>query len=186
MLFISIRKVGMKGLVIFLIKMLLFVPSAAPANIPSELKFAGSGNVFYKGIIKVYEAELFISDNAVSTNVLDSDVSRCLKLEYTVDLVAEKFVFAAEKILKRQHDGVTLTSIEQYLTQFHSAYQNVAAGDIYRMCFDAATQTMSLQLNGAPLIKVQSGAFARIYFGIWLGEKTPISNRLRKNLLKNL
>lgn len=40
------------------------------------------------GVIKVYDAELSVSPDATRANVLDASVSRCLKLDYAVELTA--------------------------------------------------------------------------------------------------
>ena len=156
------------------------------ANNPPSLKIAGQGKALYMRVIKVYDAELSVSDNAVRNNVLSAGVSRCLRLDYAVDLTADKFVLAAERVLQRQHDASTLAQIQPQLEQFHAAYQDVKKGDVYRMCYTAATQTTSLSLNGETLVQVNSDTFAKHYFGIWLGEKRPIAQRLRKDLLKRL
>ena len=162
------------------------LPLTVAAVIPADLQTAGKGEALYLGVIKVYDAELFVSPDASRTTVLDAEVSRCLTLDYAVELSADKFSLAAETVLKRQHDAATLASIQPQLDQLHAAYVDVKAGDVYQMCYDAKAQTTRLQLNGKAVTQVKSAAFAAVYFGIWLGEKQPIAQALRESLLKGL
>ncbi|WMP17582.1 chalcone isomerase family protein [Thiothrix lacustris] len=169
-----------------LLTMLLLAPLSVMAKLPADLKTVGQGDAFYLSVIKVYNASLAVGNNATRTNVLEADVSRCLTLDYAVDLSADKFALAADTILKRQHDTATLQSINPQLAQLHNAYQDVKVGDIYQMCYDAKQQTTRLLLNDKPLTSVKSAEFANVYFGIWLGEKQPITQALRESLLKGL
>ncbi|UOG90887.1 MAG: chalcone isomerase family protein [Candidatus Thiothrix sulfatifontis] len=162
------------------------LPLSVWANIPAGLQTAGKGEALYMGVIKVYDAELSVSPGATRANVLDASVSRCLKLDYAVELTADKFTLAAETVLKRQHDAATLAKIQPQLDQLHAAYVDVKPGDIYQMCYDTKTQATSLLLNGKAVTQVKSAAFAQVYFGIWLGEKQPIAQELREQLLTGL
>lgn len=158
----------------------------AGANVPAGLQTIGKGEARYLGVIKVYDAELAVNPNASRAMVLDAGVSRCLTLEYSVDLSADKLILAAETVLKYQHDAKTLTAIQPQLEQLHTAYRDVQAGDVYRMCYDSKTRTTRLQLNGNTVANVPSAEFARVYFGIWLGNKQPIAQELREALLRGL
>lgn len=169
-----------------LLAALLLTPGMGSANVPVGLKPVGQGEAFYLKVIKVYDAQLSVSSNASRDTVLDANVSRCLKLDYAVDLTADKFALAADTILKRQHDAATLQQLKPQLEQLHRAYQDVKPGDVYQMCYDAKQQTTTLLLNGKTLTKVKSAEFASAYFGIWLAEKQPIAQRLRSDLLRSL
>jgi len=162
------------------------LPLSVWANIPAGLQTAGKGEALYLGVIKVYDAELSVSPDTSRATVLDAGVSRCLKLDYAVELTADKFTLAAETVLKRQHDAATLAKIQPQLDQLHTAYVDVKPGDIYQMCYDTKTQTTSLLLNGKVMTRVKSAEFAEVYFGIWLAEKQPIAQELREQLLKGL
>lgn len=170
----------------FLSLALCCLPLNVWANIPTGLQTVGTGEARYLGVIKVYDAELAISPAASRATVLDADVSRCLKLDYTVDLTTDKFILAAETVLQRQHTAAILTQVQPQIEQLHQAYQDVKTGDVYQMCYDAKAQTTSLLLNGKAVTRVPSAAFAQVYFGIWLGEKQPIAQELREALLQGL
>ncbi|OQX15092.1 MAG: hypothetical protein BWK73_07885 [Thiothrix lacustris] len=166
--------------------MLCCLPLSVWANVPAGLQTAGKGEALYMGVIKVYDAELSVSPEATRANVLDAAISRCLKLDYAVELTADKFTLAAETVLKRQHDAATLAKIQPQIEQLHAAYADVKPGDSYQMCYDAKTQSTSLLLNGKTMTQVKSADFAQVYFGIWLAEKQPIAQELREQLLTGL
>lgn len=165
---------------------LLLTTGAASASVPAGLKVSGQGEVLYLGLIKVYDATLSVSNNANRANVLAADVSRCLKLDYVVELSADKFELAANTILERQHDAATLERFQPQISKLHGSYQAVSKGDHYQMCYDAHNQTTSLLLNGNNLVSIPSAEFAELYFGIWLGDTKPVSLALREDLLKGL
>lgn len=170
----------------YLLFLTLFFSYIAQADVSTELKVVGQGEVHYMGVIKVYDAKLSVSNNATAANILAANVSRCLQLDYAVDLTADKFVLAANTILERQHDTAPLQRLKPQIDQLHNSYQPVKKGEQYQMCYDARTQTTSLQLNGQSLVSIKSPEFAELYFGIWLGETKPVSSTLRNNLLQNL
>lgn len=66
----------------------------------------------------------------------------------------------------------------------HNAYQDVQKGDSYYLCYDAQQHQTTLTLNDTKLVTVPSAEFAKVYFGIWLGEIKPIDERLRERLLR--
>jgi hypothetical protein len=169
-----------------LLAALLLIPITGLANVPAGLKPVGTGEAFYLKVIKVYDASLSVSSNASRDTVLDATVSRCLTLDYAVDLTADKFALAADTILKRQQNAATLQQLKPQLEQWHGAYQDVKLGDVYQMCYDAKQQASTLVLNAETLTTVKSAAFASVYFSIWLGEKQPIAQVLREELLEGL
>lgn len=162
------------------------VPLLAFASIPSGLQVVGKGEARYLGVIKVYDAELAVSESATRASVLNPEVSRCLKLHYAVDLTKDKFVLAADTVLKRQHAAETLAKVQAQVEQLHAAYADVKAGDVYQLCYDAQQQTTTLLLNAKTVVSVPSAEFAQVYFGIWLGEQRPIAQELREGLLQGL
>ena len=160
--------------------------SQAQAMTPTNLQLAGKGNGFYKGVIKVYQAELTVSPQASRQTVLSPDILRCLQLDYAVDLEADKFILAANTVLERQHSPATLQRVKPFIEQLHASYQDVRKGDRYRLCYNAVNQTTHLSLNNQTLVTLSSPEFAQVYFGIWLGEYQPLAQTLREELLRNL
>lgn len=170
----------MPRLLILLVAAWLGIMSPAQA----ELAFKVKGEVFYRGLIKVYDASLYVDTTATASNLLDANTSRCLKLDYVVKLDRDKFIQAANVVLKRQHQPDTLAKVQSSIEQLHAAYQPVVSGDTYWMCYRAGNQTTELRLNEQPLVELADSAlFAQIYMGMWLAEYKPISKKLRNTLL---
>ncbi|SHO43689.1 chalcone isomerase family protein [Desulfopila aestuarii] len=150
----------------------------------SEMVRVGSGEIRYLGLIKVYDASLYLNaEQARTQQVLDSDVSRCLKLDYDVSLKVEHFVEGAETIMAKQHNQATIEAVRPEIDMLHQAYRDVEPGDSYFLCYDSKSGVTSLALNAQQLVAVESPQFAELYFGIWLGEKNPIDTKLRDQLL---
>ncbi len=164
----------------------LLLSSPLSATMPAGLELSGSGEIRYLGIFKVYGVSLYASRNSSPDNILQPNNSRCLQLEYTVELSVENFIEAADTILARQHDQQTLASVRKELNLLHASYRDVDEGDRYQLCYDAATETTHLIFNGRELVAIPSALFAEVYFGIWLGKTNPIDVELRADLLSGL
>ncbi|MBT8333627.1 MAG: hypothetical protein HKP41_04160 [Desulfobacterales bacterium] len=176
----------MKLIYCLIITMTLLSFGSAAARIPQELSLSGTGEIHYLGFIKVYDASLFAPPDAMKKDILADDCSRCLKLDYAVNLSVDNFIEAGEKILQKQQSETILASIKPQLDLLHQNYRDVKKNDTYTLCYDAAKQQTSLNLNGNTLVTIPSTKFAAIYFGIWLGEENPIDQGLRSRLLAGL
>lgn len=177
----------MSRLKIFCIISLLLSLLGFTASAQTALSFKVKGEVFYRGLIKVYDASLYVDETATANNLLDANTARCLKLDYVVDLDKDKFIQAANVVLKRQHQPDTLKTVQAQIDQLHAAYQAVKSGDTYWMCYYTANQITELRLNDKLLVDIPNSAnFASIYMGMWLAENKPISKKLRRKLLDSL
>ena len=143
----------------------------------------GKGEVRYMGLIKVYDASLFASQTTTGGKVLDTEISKCLILNYAVPLTIDKFIRGAEMVLQRQHSKEDLRAVRQQIDALHVQYRDVQEGDSYTLCYDAASSTTTLSLNNEELVHIVSVDFARFYFGIWLGPYAPLDEGLRDDLL---
>lgn len=148
-----------------------------------EMTLRGRGMIKYLGLIQVYDAALYTKHPGDTANILDPEISKCLRLDYKVSLSPENFIKGANTILKRQHLPETLNRIEQEISTFHEVYRPVAEGDHYQLCYDGDKKVTTLLLNQKELISIESSEFGNIYLGIWLGPKEPIDEELRDNLL---
>jgi hypothetical protein len=166
----------------FLTAMLLFLPTTSMA-IPDDMKMVGEGKAKYLGMITVYDAALYTREKRAPTDILSPEVSRCLKLDYAVEVSAEDFIKAADTILHRQHDKERLRRVEAEINELHRSYSKVAKGDNYTLCYDAAAKSTTLYRNRVLQVEIVSEEFAEIYFGIWLGPQEPLSDSLRNRLL---
>ena len=136
------------------------------------------GEVRYLKMIKVYDISLFSPSKITANNILDANVSKCLILDYAVNLSVDKFRLATTKVLNRQHSPDYLKSIQKPLETFQSAYKPVKKGDSYKLCYNGSNQFMRLELNNNKLIEIKSAELAKAYLGIWLSKNKPISGPL--------
>ncbi|MGB3211462.1 MAG: chalcone isomerase family protein [Desulforhopalus sp.] len=151
---------------------------------PSEMIEVGSGEVRYMGIIKVYDAALFVSEKVPGVMIQTGQISKCLKLDYAVSLTVDDFIKGAATVLQRQHSVEKINTVEKEIDMLHRSYRDVEKGDFYTLCYDASSSTTTLALNSEELVNIDSADFARLYFGIWLGPVAPLSERLRDDLLR--
>lgn len=174
----------MKYMITVMITILFFTGHGLAER--TSLKEVGSGTVRYMGFIKVYTATLYTEPEVDRSTLMSENSTKCLTLHYKVSVKAEDIITAAETILKRQHDDATLQKVQPAIDELHNSYRDVGDGDIYSLCYENAAQQSSLELNGEQLVVINSPLFAQIYFGIWLGERAPISTKLRNMLIKQL
>ncbi len=162
-------------------------PDGAYANsIPPEMQKLGKGQAYYLKFIKVYDATLYWLENTEERNILSSDVSKCLNLEYSVDVGKDDFIKAANSVLHRQFSKEQLAVVDREIEILHQGYQDVRDGDNYTLCYNSIEKVTDLTLNGSKLVTVSSTAFAEIYFSIWLGKINPLDENLRNDLLAGL
>lgn len=175
---------------ICIILVLLFLPGledSAYANpIPSEMQKLGKGQAYYLRFIKVYDATLYGLGSTEKKNILSSDVSKCLNLEYTVNVGKDDFIKAANSVLNRQFTQEQLTPVSSEIEALHQGYRDVRDGDRYTLCYNSIKKTTSLSYNGSKLVAINSPTFAEIYFSIWLGSSNPLDKKLRDDLLAGL
>ncbi|CAA6827940.1 MAG: Unknown protein [uncultured Thiotrichaceae bacterium] len=157
------------------------------ANIPEQLTKSVTGEVRYLGFIKVYDATLYTQANATPENLLLPEVSRCLKLNYAVDLSKDKFILATKTVLERQNTAEDLGRVAKQMQLVNNSYTDIKKGDRYVMCFDRTSQHTKLYLNEKPVLSLaKSAEFAKVYMGMWLANKQPISVSLRNTFMNHM
>jgi len=172
--------------IISLIGILLFcLVSANAAASYKQWPMINKGEVRYLKMIKVYDISLYSPSKITAANVLNANVSKCLKLDYAVDLTVDKFRLATTKILKRQHSPGYLKTIQKPLETLQSAYKPVKKGDSYNLCYNGSNQFMRLEWNDQKLVEIKSAELAKAYLGIWLSNNKPISGPLYNRFFKN-
>jgi len=150
-----------------------------------NMQLLGKGEAYYLKFIKVYDAALYGEDLVEKKDILDKNISKCLLLQYSVDIGADDFITAANTVLARQFSTKQLGEVSRELEILHGGYQDVKKGDQYTLCYFKAAETTTLALNGEELVAVSSADFSEIYFSIWLGKTNPLDEKLRTNLLAN-
>jgi hypothetical protein len=178
----------MKNIYLILL-ILITVPQFSLAkvnNILPGLEKTGTGTVKYLGIFKVYDAELYTPPELQLNAILNEETSRCLVLHYDLELSAGDIIKGANAVLKRQNSQEILDKASKHIETLHNSYTSVQSGDSYTLCYDSTTNSTHLLFNDEEVVSIDSTDFARIYFGIWLGSREPISDSLRDNLLAQL
>lgn len=97
---------------------------------------------------------------------------------YTQNIPEWAFKRAATHLLKR---NVKDPNIQAVFNPISDLYRPVRSGDLYRLKYTHATQTLSLSLNRKNLGQLQH-PLAQQYFNIWLGPQ-PFSAKLKQQLL---
>ena len=143
------------------------------------------GEVRYLSIFKVYDIGLYSPGKVTSKNILNKNISKCLKLDYVVNLTEDKFRLATFEILQRQHSAEYLQKIKVPLEQLQSAYKPVKKGDTYTLCYNGKNKIISLVLNDKKLTEIKSAELAKAYMGIWLSDNQPISMPLYRTFFSN-
>lgn len=160
--------------------------SSAVSAVLGDMQKVGQGKVYYLGFIEVYDASLYSSELTGAKDVLSGNVSKCLHLEYTVDIGRKDFVKAANIVLNRQFSEEQLALVDSDIESLHQGYRDVRDGDSYTLCYSSTEKVTSLSYNGEVLVSVDSPGFAEIYFSIWLGKRDPLDETLRDDLLAGL
>jgi len=160
------------------------VSSSAMASY-KKWPLVSKGEVRYMKMIKVYDISLFSPTKINAVNILNPNVSKCLKLDYAVSLSVDKFRLATTKVLNRQHKPDYLKSIQKPLETLQSAYKPVKKGDSYNLCYNGSNKFMRLEMNDKKLIEIQSEELAKAYLGIWLSDNKPISKPLYNSFFAN-
>ena len=97
---------------------------------------------------------------------------------YTQNIPEWAFKRAATHLLKRNLKDPKIPALFNPITDL---YRPVRSGDLYRLKYTHATQTLSLYLNRQNLGQLQH-PLAQQYFNIWLGPQ-PFSAKLKQQLL---
>lgn len=166
--------------IVFLLTNIVFFSILSSTAIASYKKWplVHKGEVRYLKMIKVYDISLFSPSKVNADNILDPNVSKCLKLDYAVSLSVDKFRLATNKVLNRQHNPDYLKSIKVPLETLQSSYKPVKKGDTYNLCYNGSNKFIRLELNDQKLVEIQSAELAKAYLGIWLSKNKPISSPL--------
>ncbi len=101
-----------------------------------------------------------------------------IDFSYTQNIPEWAFKRAATHFLKRNERESKHLIVLDRITQL---YKPVKPGDLYRLSYQAETQTLTLMLNQQVLGNLQH-PLAQQYFNIWLGSQ-PFSAKLKQQLL---
>lgn len=168
---------------IIIVLLFTFLAATAHSGSVDSMTLHGAGEAYYLKFIKVYDAALYTAQPASVEQIQRGEVSKCLLLQYDVSLKQKDFVKAANTVLARQFAAEQLEMVRRELQELHESYVDVQDGDQYSLCYDSQERSTTLSYNNTELVRIHSKQFAEIYFSIWLGEKSPLDDTLRDNLL---
>lgn len=146
----------------------------------SRLPLRGRGLVRYLGVIKVYDAALYVKPGVGGSDLIAASTPRCIELAYATRVGRNDFAKAAWVTLKDQHDESTLDRIRPKIDALHAMFEDVDDGDRYRLQWSEAGGLI-LSRNGSRVGQINDDELARYYFGIWLGDP-PASAKLKTSL----
>jgi len=147
-------------------------------NFPDSIE-AGGVQLERKGIsrlkvgyiFEVYIAAFYQAAESGPSDAL-ADQPRHLEIKYLRGITRDQFIEAGNDMLKHQHTGTAITSIQTGIDQINALYQDVKKGDRYSLTYLPGLGT-ELKYNGESKGIIPGDEFARIYFSIWLGENNP-------------
>ena len=154
--------------------------------ITSNMQKLGEGEAYYLGFIKVYDASLYSSKFSGTKDILSAEISKCLHLEYQVDIEKNDFIEVANDVIDDQFSKEQLAGVRSDIETLHQGYRNVTGGDSYTLCYNNEDQITTLSFNKEIVASVKSADFAKIYFSIWLAPNNPLDDTLREDLLAAL
>jgi len=122
-------------------------------------------------IFKVHVAAFYQLKESGPADVL-ADQPRQIVIEYLRDIPSEDYISAGEDMMARHHSKEEIEAIREGINQINTLYQDVKKGDRYSITYVPGTGT-TLQFNDEVKGTIPGAEFARVYFSIWLGDKTP-------------
>lgn len=162
----------------------------------SALQLKGSGQLKFFGLT-VYEAQLWADSGFSADQWSNQDqAAQGLTQNFALTLLYHRRLegrLIAELSLSemRKHAAYNNTMIDpakaqRWLQDMVKAFPNVKAGDrltgVYRAGHGHGASTCHFYYNAQPTAVIEDAQFARLFFGIWLHEKTT-DPALRKQLL---
>jgi Chalcone isomerase-like len=122
-------------------------------------------------IFKVHVAAFYQPKESGPSDVL-ADQPRRIVIEYLRDIAREDYISAGEDMMARHHSKEEIEAIREGINQINALYQDVKKGDRYSITYLPGVGT-TLQFNDEVKGTIPGAEFARVYFSIWLGDKTP-------------
>ena len=145
-----------------------------------SLTLVGSGTLKYKGIIKVYDAALYMEKTGMAEHALE-DVAKRIAVEYRVSTKQARFHKAGYDVLQKAYSKDDLAGIKERLDRLNGWYDDARKGERCAITYIPGRGTL-LTVNGEDRGWIPGADFARMYFSIWLGDPCA-SKSLRKDLL---
>ena len=116
----------------------------------------------------VYTAAFYVPADAGSHGaMLSGDTPRQLVLRYHRKIKQSDIQKATERGITK-NKSVNRRALAERLEALYSCYQDVSAGDEYRIAYDPRDQTTSIFFNGELRCELVGADFAAAFFAIWV------------------
>lgn len=146
----------------------------------TRLHLKGASMLRYLLFIEAYAGALYLPKGSGGSQALD-DITKCLELEYRVAISADDFAKATLKKIKESVNSDFFNRLLPKIESLNSLYRNVKPGDRYALLYIPGAGTQ-LIYNTIPLGTIEGSEFAKVVFGIWIGDN-PIDKEFRNKLL---
>jgi hypothetical protein len=134
------------------------------------LSLRGLSTFRYWGF-RVYTGALYLPIAIKTREAARGEIRKKLVLCYHRSLSPDQFRDKSLEVLDDTPE-INLTTLEPFLSAINNAYVAVQEGDRYAITYTPAAGTLKLLFNEREpaLVTIQSPAFAKAYFGIWISE----------------
>lgn len=134
------------------------------------LTLRGLSTIRYFGF-RVYTGALYAPPAVQTRDAVRGESSKKLVLCYHRSLSPNQFREKSREVLE-DTPGLDLKALEPFLAAIDNSYVRVREGDRYAITYKPSSGTLRLLFNEREpaLATIQSPAFAKAYFGIWLSE----------------
>lgn len=127
-----------------------------------------------------YQLALYLPEGVSGKQVL-TDVPKKVLIHYLVDIDAEDFGPAGDKILAKNISKAEMAVLRPRLDKINAAYEAIEEGERYSLTYVPGEGT-TLSKNGRKLVTIPGADFAAAYFQIWFGVE-PVDEDLRDHVL---
>ena len=156
---------------------LILLPCAQAAPELAGLQLRGQGRFRYFGLA-IYDARLWSAEAVDGARWAEQPLT--LELQYARALVGREIARRSLAEMRRQ-GPIGDAQAQAWLQQMESAFPDVEAGDRLSGQYDPA-EGARFFFNGQTRRHIADAQFARLFFGIWLSERTS-APALRQQLL---
>lgn len=147
----------------------------------TALAVRGAGTLWWRGLLAVYDAALYLDAGRPQADPLGDDVALRLEFRLRRALSAATLVEATVTAFGRDLPEEERSALAAPLAILCRQYVDLRAGDVIAYTWRPGTGLV-LEQNGVLAEPIAGRAFARTLYAIWLGP-TPVDARFRSALL---
>jgi len=145
------------------------------------LELKGTGRYKFMSLIKVVDGKFYLEAGAKPEEAL-LDNAKQLELYYHLSIKAKDFAKVTHQGIARNIPRAEYLKLAGKIDQFNKFYRDVKKGDRYTLTYIPGKGT-TLALNNKELGTLEGADFASGLYSIWLGQKEPMDDDFRDDLL---